>query len=166
MDLINNLHENEFGELEGEVYFNYFNKTIKVEIEEGVQESYVHKQIEYLNSIKDNIIFDICKFSFIFCKEEMKAYPDKNYPKGLISINKEEDIWNYMSVEKIRIELCEEEDEDINVLNLSGYCDWDEENGIQWIIKDGIVVYVGKWDDLSIWYSNMDSAITNYVLRG
>lgn len=166
MEFIKNLHENDFGELEGDVYFKYFDKIIQVEIEEGVQEPYVHKQIDYLNSISDSLISDICKFSFMFCKDEIKAYPDKKYPEGLTEINKVEDVLNYMSIEKIRIELCEEENENIKVLNLSGYCDWDEENGIQWIIKDDAVVYVGKWDDLSIWYSNMDSTITNYVLRG
>lgn len=32
---------------------------------------------------------------------------------------------------------------EICVLNLSGACDWDEENRIQWLIKEDEVVYAG-----------------------
>ena len=53
----------------------------------------------------------------------------------------------------------------MKVLNLSGCCAWDEENGIQWLVIDGKVIYVGTWDDLSLWNSDLNNPITNYVLR-
>ena len=40
-----------------------------------------------------------------------------------------------------------------------------KKNGIQWLVKDGKVIYVGTWDDLSLWNSDLNNPITNYVLR-
>ena len=52
------------------------------------------------------------------------------------------------------------------MLNLSGSCDWDEENGIQWLIKEDEVVYAGAYQDLSIWYSPYEKeTLFNFALR-
>lgn len=48
MSVIKNLKENEFGELEGEVYFNALNQNIVVRFDKEVPMDYVEKQVEYL----------------------------------------------------------------------------------------------------------------------
>ncbi len=165
MEYIKNLHENEFGELEGEVYFNYIGKYITIEIEEDVPQDYVDKQVKYLNSVDEDIILCLCENSLKFCMAEMKEYPNKGYSEGLFEVSQVKDILKFMDVMRLRVDMCEEEDADTNVLNLSGSCEWDKENGIQWLIKENEVIYVGRWDDLNIFYSDVSDPICNYVLR-
>ena len=67
----------------------------------------------------------------------MKYYPDVDYPEGMDKIENCMDILKYMSINSLFIEHCKPENENVKVLNLSGCCAWDEENGIQWLVKDG-----------------------------
>lgn len=165
MSQIKNLHKNRYGEMEAECFFQYFNKDILLEIESDVSVEYAEKQVEYLNSMEEDIISEICKYSLLFCKEFMRAYPDIDYPEGMGEIENDKDILRFMSIDRLYVEHCKPENENVKVLNLSGCCAWDEENGIQWLIKDGKVIYVGTWDDLSLWNSDLNNPITNYILR-
>ena len=72
-------------------------------------------------------------------------------------------ILKYMQFDELVVNL--PEDMSCYGINLVGSCDWDEENGIQWLIKDDTVVYTGPWADLNIWYSHYEELICNYVLE-
>ena len=166
MEYIKNLKENEFNEMVGEVYCSILGKYIKIEIEEDVPQKYIEQQVQYLNSIDEKILMEICIYSTKFCKTEMKEYPEKEYVRGLYDTVSAKDIMNYMDIRKLRIDMYEDEDDkEIRALNLSGSCEWDKENGIQWLIKDDEITYVGRWDDLNIWYSDVSDPICNYVIR-
>ena len=162
MDLIKNLVENEFEEMEGEVYFNYLKKDISILFDKEVPMEYVVKNINYLNSLDESVILSLCEYSNRFCQRMMHNYPDVSYPTGLNQINNPIEILNFMEILRLKVDMYD--DDSISVLNLSGSCDWDEDNGIQWLIKDDKVVYVGPWDDLNFWYANLDNEFTNYVI--
>lgn len=166
MKYLKNLKENEFNEVVGEVYFSILGKYIEIEIEEDVPQDYIEQQVQYLNSIDEKILREICINSIKFCKEEMKDYPEKEYARGLYDTISEKNIMNFMDIRKLRIDMYEDEDDkQSRVLNLSGSCEWDKENGIQWLIKNDEIIYVGRWEDLNIWYSDVNDPICNYVIR-
>lgn len=163
MELIKELSENEFEEMEGKVYFQYLKKDIYIKFDKDVPLDYVYKNITYLNSINDSLMLELCKYSIKFCKTIMSDYPDVNYNPGLYNLKDTFDILNYMDIIRLKVDMYE--DESISVLNLSGSCEWDKENGIQWLIKEDRLVYVGTWDDLNIWYSDLTDDLTNYVCK-
>lgn len=134
MKLIKDIRVNEFGEMEGKVYFNYFNKYIDLEYEEGLSDEYVEFISNYLNTISLEIIRDICKYSILYCYEMIEQYPDYRYPEGSKKLDSDMEVLNYIDILKLRIDSCD--NEKIPVLNLSGSCQWDRENGIQILIKD------------------------------
>ncbi len=69
MSEIKNLKENEFGEMEGEVYFNAINQNITVLFEKEVPMDYVEKQVEYLQAIDEKVIQKMCYYANLFKKE-------------------------------------------------------------------------------------------------
>lgn len=50
---------------------------------------------------------------------------------------------------------------------LSGGCEWQEDEGLHCLIKNGHVVYMGSWNDEDVWDErllNDDNYLSNYVL--
>lgn len=144
MNLIKNLKENEFEQMEGEIYFKYLKKDISILFEKEVPMEYVIKNIEYLNNLDEKVIVSLCEYSKKFCQYMMEDYPDVDYPIGLNQVNDPLKIMGFMGILKLKVDMYR--DDSIRVLNLSGWCAWDEDNGIQWLIKEDKVVYVGSWD--------------------
>lgn len=167
MSGIKDLKENEFGQMEGEVYFNAINQNITVLFEKEVPMDYVGKQVEYLQALDEKVVQKMCYFADLFRKEEMENYPNKDYPEGMDKINNPLELLDYFAITYLNIEMYPNESvKEVRVLNLSGSCDWDEENGIQWLIKEDEVVYTGAYDDVSIWCSYYEkNTLFNYALR-
>ena len=167
MSSIKNLRENEFEEMEGEVYFNAIGQNIVIRFDKEVPMDYVEKQVEYLQSLNKKVIYNMCYYANLFRKEEMKNYPNKDYPPNMDQIDNPLELLHYISITDLHVEMYTNESaKEICVLNLSGSCDWDEENGIQWLIKEDEVVYAGAYQDLSIWYSPYETdTLFNFALR-
>lgn len=167
MTNIKNLGENEFGIMEGEVYFDAIGQNIIINFEKEVPINYVEKQVQYLRSLEQKVIERMCYYANLYCKEYMEDYPDVDYSKGLDQINNPLELLqnDYMVITSIRIDMYK--DENIRVLNLSGGCDWNEENGIQWLIKEDEVIYTGPDNELNVWYSSSyKDSLFNYAERG
>lgn len=160
---IDNLHEDEIGELEGEVFLNNLKKTIIVSIEDGIEEEYIQQQLSWLNELKIELFNDLYKYSFTLLQETMKNYPDMEILNKYKTVSDYSDMKGLVSIESLRIECPEEEN--VMVLNLSGFLEWDEENQFQWLIKDNKTVFFGIWEDYSVWYSDLEDDILNYVLH-
>ena len=97
----------------------------------------------------------------------MENYPNKDYPPNMNQIDNPLEILDYISITDMQVEMYTSESaKEICVLNLSGSCDWDEENGIQWLIKEDEVVYAGAYNDVSIWHSFYEEdTLFNFALR-
>lgn len=167
MSVIKNLKENEFEEIEGEVYFNALNQNIIVRFDKEVPMGYVEKQVEYLQSLNKKVIYQMCYYADLFRREEMENYPNKDYPPNMNQIDNPLEILDYISITDMQVDMyTSESTKEICVLNLSGSCDWDEENGIQWLIKEDEVVYAGAYNDVSIWHDSYEEdTLFNFALR-
>ena len=163
--LLKNSHKNEFNQIEGTTFFPYFNKEITVIYEEGISPEYVKKCLKYLETVDETLIIQICKYAEFFLKDKLK-----NTSIGEVysfPYNNLLDLLQYFSFETMFIEDPPESISDsyeINVLNLSGGCDWWEDEGLQCLIKNGEVTYLGYYDDRSVWHDHSEDHFGNYAV--
>jgi len=163
---IRNLRENESGEMEGEVYFSAIKQNIMVIFDKKVPMDYVKWQIEYLWSLDDKIIQKMCYYANLYRKDIMEDCPNQDYPEGLDGIKDPLELLEYMGITCLKVDLYKNESvKEVRVLNLMGWCDWDEENGIEWLIKEDKVVYTGANDWVNIWHSPYENNLFNYALK-
>ena len=163
MELIKNIFENEFEEMEGEVYFGYIGKYIHLRFGKDVPEEYVHKVAERLNEFTEEIMCKICNYSIRYCLDKLESYEDIETDIDVDEFNDCFSILEYMEIEGLVVNKPDDL-KDIGI-NLEGSCDWDEEQGIQWLIKEDDVVYVGPWSMLNIWHSPYENSLFNYAKK-
>lgn len=163
--LLKNSYKNEFNQIEGTTLFPYFNKEITVIYEEGISPEYVKKCLKYLEAVDETLMLQICKYAEFFLKDKLKntsigevySFPYHNLL----------DLLQYFSFETMYIEEPPESVADsyeINVLNLSGGCDWWEDEGLQCLIKNGEVTYLGYYGALSVWNDYSEDCYGNYAI--
>ena len=159
MELIKDVIENEYEEMVGKVYFKYVEDYIDLRFEKDVPMEYVYQTAEMLNNLQETMIDEICRYSIVFCEDVSEK--SSKMKKAVNALDEPKDILKYMQFDELVVNL--PEDMSCYGINLVGSCDWDEENGIQWLIKEDKVVYTGPWADLNIWYSPYEEFICNYV---
>lgn len=159
---------NEFDQMEGTAFFPYLNKDITVICRKGVSSEYTEKCLEYLEEVDDVLMLQICKYAEVFLKATLEntsvgdlgdeeAFPYDDLP----------DLLQYISFETLYIEEPPESIKDASeakVLNLTGGCEWWEDEGLQCLVRDGEVIYLGYFEDLSVWGDYSEMYIGNYVL--
>ena len=72
MSGIKNLRENEFEEMEGEVYFNGIGQNIVIRFDKEVPMDYVEKQVEHLQSLNKKVIYNMCYYANLFTVKVLK----------------------------------------------------------------------------------------------
>ena len=159
MELIRNIRKGEFG-MVGEVYFGLFTRYIELCFDEDIPREYVEKCVSNLNSLSENTILSICEYSLNFCKDYMENFPEVEYLDGLSEISNPKEILKYIQP----VSLTVDEPKNINTpaINLYCKCSWDMDNDMQILINNNVVVYVGTFDGLDPWQTNL-SEWGNYV---
>lgn len=161
MDLIRNIYENEYEEMEGEVYFAYIDKYIHLIYEKDIPMDYVYKTVSLLQEFDEQMMYEMCKYSVKYCKDTLERFPDMELDIDVNKLDNPLNILEYMKITGLIINMPEDMME-IGI-NLEGACDWAEEIGIQWLIKGKRVVYVGSWSMLDIWLSSYEESLSNYA---
>ncbi len=162
MELIKDIRENRFGKMEGKVYFEYLGEYIGLRFKKDIPMDYVIKTAEKMNALTEDIMNKLFECSIIYCRENLE---EREYLKRKIRLDKLEkpsDILKYMEINGLIVNL--PEDMSKVAVNLEGSCDWEEEDGIQWLIRDDAVVYTGPWADINIWRSKVrEEGFLNYA---
>ena len=161
MDLIKNLYENEYEEMEGEVYFGYIDKYIRLIFEKDIPMDYVCNTVKMLQEFDEQMMYEICKYSVKYCTDTLERFSDMELDIDVNKLDNPLNILEYMKITGLIVNMPEDMTE-IGI-NLEGTCDWAEEIGIQWIIKEKKVVYVGSWSMLDMWISSYEESLSNYV---
>ena len=161
MELIRGIHENEFGKMEGEVYFGYIKEYIGLSFKKNVPIEYVEKTAELLNELSEEKINEICTYSMAYYKDTLECYPDIAEDIDMENVNSATDILKHMEFGMLVVNLSE----DMNQvgLNLEGSCEWAEDDGIQWIIKNDKIVYVGPWHFQNMWRAKYEDDLWNFA---
>lgn len=132
------------GSLEGKLEFRLFNKMIPVSINDQGDLDYANDCAKKLNNLSEDIIERLCDFSIAYCNnfcEYVGAQPP--------AINSKRDILHHISPLSLHIE--EPEDRTILAFSVELDCSWEMEHGMQWVIKDDQVLYVGAFEGFGPW---------------
>jgi len=166
--LLKNSYKNEFGEIEGTAFFPYFNKEITVICRKGVSFEYAKKCLKYLAEVDEELILQICKYAEFYLKDTLEStsigelYYDEGEPFPHDDLPA---MLQYFGFETLYIdEPPASEETSGRVLNLYGGCDWEEDEGIQCLVKDGEVIFLGGFNAWSVWRDYSRDYIGNYVL--
>ena len=158
---ITNLRENGYGQVEGEFFCECLNCQIDIAYDKNLTSEYVDKAIKHLCEIYPKLLNDLCKYTLKYCKTVMKDYPEVEYKKGLYQIKNTLEVLKYIEFGRLKIRNYNES----IALNISGGCDWADEKGLQWIIQNEEIVYVGPWYDFDIDSPDLDDPFFNYCVR-
>lgn len=140
--VIKNLKTNEYFEVEGEAYLELFDQNITVYIEQESDIEYAELCITYLNTLSDGLIDDICNASIRYCNEFLD-----DIGEDIIEFNKPTDVLPYITPNTICIPKPKNKTEPVIDLELN--CEWEEEHGMEWIIRNGVVMYVGPYNGIT-----------------
>ena len=135
---IKNLKTNEYSELEGEAYFELFDRNILVYIDQDADIEYAELCISYLNSLSEELIKKLCKASIKYCNEFLD-----DIGEDIIEYSKPTDVQSCIIPNSICIPRPENKSEPVIDLELN--CTWEEEHGMEWIIRNEKVMYVGPY---------------------
>jgi len=152
--LIKNTESGEFG-IEGEVFFRNFDKYIALSIEDD-NIVFAQKCAEYLNELSDEVINSVCAASIRYCNEFLNAVgePTKSFenPTDILSLI-------YPSVLLVPYP----ENENQPVIHLELNCEWEVEHGMEWVIRDNKVLYVGAFNGENPWDDFSEKETWNYA---
>lgn len=143
MKVIEDLSKEEHG-MSGTVRSKLADKNLEVWIEEDVSIEYVNLCAKSLSSIDDNLIEDICKAAISY-SEDFCEMVGQEPPK----IEKMRDILQYVEFGSMLVD--EPEDKSVPVVHLTGGCEWEPEHGIEVIIRNGELIYLGAYNGAWAW---------------
>ena len=169
--MIKDLHENEFGCMEGIFYSDILGYDVKVMYKKNISQEYVEKNIQYLNNLKGEFLEIMCTAVKRYYESYKIMYPDlcEDLPEDILDdFEKDpESILQYIDIGVCHFDECDKKDEDVPVINIGGDCAWSGDEGITIAAKDNHLVYVGPWEKLNVWINGMDSGANrmfNYAI--
>lgn len=155
IELIKNVHDVKYGQ-EGEVYFSLFNKYISLHNWQGASQAYVLKCAEYLNSFDAVIINSLCKASIHYCNDVLETIGE-----DLKQFDNPQDILSLIYPNSLNIPDPKGHEEPVVHMELN--CEWEEEHGMEWIIRNDRVLYVGAYNGENPWGEFEAEDFCNYV---
>ena len=165
-DILINAGLDEFDRMTGYVEFPYFHKQIEVVCDKGVTAKYAAQSIRWLAQVDEAQVREICQYALYYLQDELESTSKGELlDEGIQHIQDSLEVLRYMDFGSLDIK--PPMDPEIPVLNLSGGCDWQEDEGLHCLIKDGHVIYMGSWNDEDVWDEHLlddDQYLVNYVL--
>lgn len=165
-DILINVGTDEFDRVTGYAEFPYFHKQIEVICDEGVTAEYAARSIGWLAEVDEALVREICQYALYYLQEELESTSKGELlDEDIQHIREPLEVLRYMEFGSLDIKVPREPG--TPVLNLSGSCDWQEDEGLHCLIKNGRVVYMGSWNDEDVWDErllNDDRYLSNYVL--
>ena len=154
MGIIKNIVESEFG-LEGEIYFELFNKDIALSVED-TDSDYAEECAKYLNELSSEVINQLCEASIRYCNNFLEAIgePQKKF-------NTPNDILPLIYPSVLIVPYPEVPNEPVIHLELN--CEWEEEHGMEWVVRNNKVLYVGAFNGEDPWSDYSEKQVWNYA---
>lgn len=137
--LLKNMVRNEDGSHDGEVEFPLLNQTIEVSIEDGVSMEFAKSCVQLLHQLSDRLIDELCEALIAYSDEFLTCIDEE-----LIQFSHKRDVRQHIDPVVLIITPPTKSGEPFISMELN--CDWEEEHGVQWIIQDDKVKYVGPYE--------------------
>ena len=144
-----------FNEYEGSVRSKLFDEDVMLSIEEGVDFKYAVLCVEHLNSLPPGILDKLFEACIRYCNDFLDSVGEE-----LIRFEQPGDIIKLISPGTIMI--AEPVDENVPVVHMSLGCEWEEEHGLEWVIRDDEVLYVGAFQGNDPWSDYSSKKTWNY----
>ena len=147
--------------IEGKVYCRLWDTEIDVDLYDDVPLDYVEKCAEAMNAMPDELVDAICRAAKKYCLEFLDAVGgaaengidltvpvDENTPPR--------EMLKCFAAGSLIVDL--PEDPERIGYQLSGNCDWEEEHGIEVVILDDRLVYLGEYTGESPWTDHSEES--------
>lgn len=135
----------------GKMYSELFGKELDVIIKGGEEMiQYAEKCADYLNHFPDELLAELKKYSLRYC-EDMRGYFDPECPEVPENVT-EDTILDYARANCLIVE--PPQDDGIIGFGVEFSCVWEPEHGMEWIVRDGRVLYVADFMGISPWYDD------------
>lgn len=158
--MITNLHE-EYGDMEGNVRWELFDEEIEVFIDGGTDIEYAEKCAEALNTLPEETIQEIYEAAKQYCLHvmDLAGTDGGEFDDMSVEVTKEtpaEELKSEIHPIVLLVYQPEDEPEDERIgIHLECDCSWEPEHGMEFIVIDEELVYLGAfkgcntWDDFS-----------------
>ena len=140
--------------IEGTVYCKLSNSNIDVDLYDDVSIEYAEKCAEAMNSMPDELIDVICRAAKRYCLEFLDAIggAEENDIDLTVSVDENTPPLDMLKCFDIGTLIISVPEDPTRIgYQLSGNCDWEEEHGIEIVILDDKLVYLGEFSGESPW---------------
>lgn len=155
-DYIRDIKETDLG-IEGEVYWKLFDRYIRLHNFDRARPEYMQTCAEALNSLEDRTIDELCKASLRYRDDFLNAVGADcsviSDPRDVLKI-----------VKPLGLSIPLESRPNVPVVDLEFDCEWEEEHGMQWLVRDGTILFVGAACEGNPWGEYGQYPQWNYAL--
>ncbi len=147
--------------IEGRVYCKLSDTEIDVDLYGDVPIEYAEKCAEAMNSMSEDLVDAICRAAKQYCLEYLDAVggAELNEINLTIPVNENTpplEMLKCFDISALIIDV--PKDPSRTGYQLSGNCDWEEEHGIEIVILDDRLVYLGEFTDESPWTDHSEES--------
>lgn len=148
INTIKNINTTGYWPVEAKVFCNLFQKDIDI-ISQCEDSQYIQACADYLNSLDDKLIDNLCLACIRYCNAYLNFMEKKP-----IEFPSNREVLKMIYPSSLMIDESNESNEPLIHMELN--CDWEIEHGMEWIIRGDKILYVGEfvsfdpWDDFSI----------------
>ena len=140
--------------IEGKAYCKLCDTKIDVDLYNNVPIEYAEKCVEAMNSMPDELVDAICRAAKKYCLEFLEDIGGAELNEIEMTIPVDEntsprEMLKCFEIGSLIVDV--PEDPERIGYQLSGNCDWEEEHGIEIVILDDRLVYLGEFSGVSPW---------------
>ena len=149
------LMQTEYGGI-GSFYSDFFSSSIEVEVQRGTENTYVDTCVELVSDMPEAIAAQVLRAAKRYClwaiEKARKEQDVSCRPEDMPPITEEsplEDLLPYIDLRYMMID--KPEIPDVIAFMVNGACAWEKEKGIEFIIYDGRLMFLGDCSGYSPW---------------
>lgn len=154
MELIKNITQDKYG-IRGEIYFKLFDRYIALSSEDN-DIAYAEQCATYLNALPETVIITLCEASIRYCSAFLEAVgePSNHFdsPKQILPL-----------ISPSVLIIPNSNGTNMPVIHMELNCDWEEEHGMEWIVRADEVLYVGAFNGENPWGDFSTKRTWNYA---
>ncbi len=140
--------------IEGKAYCKLWDRNIDVDIYGDAPIEYAEKCVEAINAMSEELVDTICRAARKYCLDFLDAIGGASLNEIELSVPVDADTPPSEMLKCFEVGalvVIPPRDPARIGYQLSGNCDWEEEHGIEIVILDGRLVYLGEFTGQSPW---------------
>lgn len=154
--MLKDIDRGSYDEYEGKVWFNLFEKYISFSAEDSADLDYITVCANYLNSLPESTIESLCQCSIKYCNSFLN-----DIGENVKVFSHYRDVLKLISPSVLIVPDPENGQEPVVWMELN--CEWEAEHGMEWVIRDDEVLYVGGFNGTDPWSEIQKDVPWNYA---